>query len=684
MARRIWLDVGMLIAAVFSNGALAQGLAQDGLPELTPAGKAILQDVIAVEHQAADDRTGLIKPATFPLPICAFPGGLCGAVHRDGTIAVPPRYDWVGTFTENRAPVRVSGLYGFVDEEGREVVKPQYRIVGDYKFGFAQVDVDGKSGLINRDGNMVIAPTYGFVEAIGPDRFRVSEFRQIGGSIGAEDFSGRRFELIPNGIRTSGNGLILDGRPTGVIDITGHWIEAPSESRAFDFDKGDPSLRWVQSDKLWGLARADGSWVIEPKFQEVGVLVDGLARVTVNGKVGFIDRTGRFAIEPTFDKAWWFHPGLGRTSAERDGIVGVIDKSGSWVFQTNYQQIHLALALRKDSNVQIFGWHFKNADSWGLLDLDGHVVLDAQFDQTIQHCDDGRLEAYKNKEWFYFNGDGSPLQPPEGRLVDAACYGGAPPYTLKIGDKFGLVDAQSKPLTPVQFDAITWAGPAARNVKIGGKWGRIGLDGNWLLETKFNYLSGGADYRWGGGDIAVASIDRKRGFLNLDGSWLVEPKFDAAALRDHETAFVTISGTTGILRLQDQSWVIPPRHGVMCPIGHAIMLQGDGKRAILSQTGEPWIDIGAERIGIHLDDGLLTFLRDSKWGLVDTAGHVTVDPQFDAPIYFTPALRGIAWAKRDDRWCAIDRYGHTVQGIACSDADPMPSLLGLFVCTVEH
>ena len=95
--------------------------------------------------------------------MCTFPGGLCGAVHRDGTIAVSPRYDWVGTFSNNRAAVRVGGFYGFVDEEGREVVKPQYRIVDNYKFGFAQVDVDGKSGLINRDGEMVIEPKYGFI-----------------------------------------------------------------------------------------------------------------------------------------------------------------------------------------------------------------------------------------------------------------------------------------------------------------------------------------------------------------------------------------------------------------------------------------------------------------------------------------------------------------------------------------
>src|SRR5262245_30802478 len=191
MAARIWSNIAPLVAVMLAHGALAQ----DKQLDLTPAGKAILQRKITLDSQLLNDRSGLTKPATFPLAMCTFPGGLCGAVRRDGTVAVPPRYDWVGTFSDNRAAVRVGGLYGFVDVEGREVVKPQYRIVDDYKFGFAQVDVDGKSGLIDRDGRMVFEPKYGFIAAIGPDRFRVSEQRRIGGTIGSEDFSGRRTEF---------------------------------------------------------------------------------------------------------------------------------------------------------------------------------------------------------------------------------------------------------------------------------------------------------------------------------------------------------------------------------------------------------------------------------------------------------------------------------------------------------
>jgi len=68
MQRAYGSDVTALIVVMLAQGALAQ----DKPLELTPAGKAILQS-------SYFDRQG--KPMPFPLAICAFPGGLCGAVQ---------------------------------------------------------------------------------------------------------------------------------------------------------------------------------------------------------------------------------------------------------------------------------------------------------------------------------------------------------------------------------------------------------------------------------------------------------------------------------------------------------------------------------------------------------------------------------------------------------------------------
>jgi hypothetical protein len=93
--------------------------------------------------------------------------------------------------------------------------------------------------------------------------------------------------------------------------------------------------------------------------------------------------------------------------------------------------------------------------------------------------------------------------------------------------------------------------------------------------------------------------------------------------------------------------------------------------------------LAPERVGANLDDGLVAFLKDGKWGLVDTAGQVMVEPQFDEPTHFLPGLRGVAWAKREGYWYAIDRRGHPVPGIARVDANPLGRPNPPFECNVE-
>jgi WG containing repeat len=688
MSARVGWNVAALSVVLLAHAAMAQ----ERQAELTAAGKAALQSALAGD--ARSSRT------VVPQATCLFRGGLCGAVRRDLTVAVPPRYDWLGRFSAGRAAVRLGGLYGFVDEDGREIVEPKYRIVDDYRHGFAQVDVDGKSGLIDRDGRMVIAPKYGFITAIGPDRFRVSDARWLGGRNGSDTFSGGREGLTP--IRMTG--LMQPPRMTlrgssGVIDISGQWIKPPTAAPEVltiidglpteprDFDNDNPSMRWAWKDNLWGLQRPDGIWLVEPKFQQADRLIGDLTRVMLNGKVGFIDRAGKLAIEPIFDQAWPFSHGFDRTTALRDGVPGVLDKTGAWV--PGEQQIPFAVTLQVygDPKVEtIRGLHFKKGDRWGFLEPDGRVVLDADFDIPVTHCHDRTIYASRNKEWLRFKWDGSPLQPPNGRFIEGWCY--SPPFPLKVGDKIGLVAADGTPVTPFHFDAIVRVGGRAWDVKLGGRWGRIATgDGRWLIEPRFDYLS--ADE-----GLLVAAVDGKRGFLNLDGSWLIEPKFDAAQLikqpfaprllgrPEPANAFVTVSGATGLLRLKDESWIVPPRPGVMCdiPDSNAIIWQAGSKLTILSRTGEAWYEIDADRIGPIREDGLVPFLRNGKWGLVDTAGQVMVEPQFDELDVFA---RGVAWARRGERWCAIDRHGREVPSIACTETVPVDLGRGTSPCRVE-
>jgi hypothetical protein len=79
----------------------------------------------------------------------------------------------------------------------------------------------------------------------------------------------------------------------------------------------------------------------------------------------------------------------------------------------------------------------------------------------------------------------------------------------------------------------------------------------------------------------------------------------------------------------------------------------------------------------------VSYLQERQVGLVDTAGQVMVEPQLDEPVYFTPSLRGVAWAAPPAAGAPSTSAAGAVPGIACADADPMGRPTGQFQCKVE-
>jgi hypothetical protein len=144
-----------------------------------------------------------------------------------------------------------------------------------------------------------------------------------------------------------------------------------------------------------------------------------------------------------------------------------------------------------------------------------------------------------------------------------------------------------------------------------------------------------------------------------------------------------MDGTTGVIKMRYQSWAVAPRPGLMCEIPYGILSQSEGRRTILSRGGETWIDAHVDRLGIDLEPGLLPFLKDGKWGLMDTAGTVAIQPIYDQQVSFRPSFRGIAWVRYDDRSCPIDRRGHDVPAIACIDRGRSSEAVDYFKCAVE-
>ena len=131
----------------------------------------------------------------------------------------------------------------------------------------------------------------------------------------------------------SRDGLFLvageDGK-CGYADSTGRIrIElGPNIEATWPFVDG---MARVKVDGKWGFIDTNGKMVIAPQYERVENFFEGLAGVKKDDKWGFVDKKGRIVVEPQFDEIWDFSNGLALFRSYDQ--YGYIDKNGSVIYR---------------------------------------------------------------------------------------------------------------------------------------------------------------------------------------------------------------------------------------------------------------------------------------------------------------------------------------------------------------
>jgi hypothetical protein len=570
---------------------------------------------------------------TFPMPSCLFPGGLCGALNRDGSVAVAPQYDWVDKFYEGRALVRLNGLYGYIDAAGRVIAEPQYETAGSYSSGLAEVSVDGKSGLIDLEGRVVLEPRFARAHPDTADAFWVNDgHRHYDGRPGIAELLGREVVSVTNDIDADGK--------WGLITRTGEWVRKPEFTGIKTFDRDDRSLVMAKADTGWGVIKPDGTWLIEPKFETLGRFHNGLAPARVSGQFGFVDRTGALVIPPKFDRTGYF---------ERDGLAlaaigkmsGLIDRSGAWAVEPRYDVI-LHYPDRPILWARIGG-------KFGAIDRSGKLVVSPRFSQAGSLCDDGWAIGFDDRKQRAVPSEGMPLALSDGELFGSNCKD---PLQIERDGKFGLVDRALRPLTEVKFDRIDGFWNGAAIAKADGKVGYLNPDGSWLVEPRFDDAANFV------GDYAVAGINGRFGCIGRNGAWAVEPQFQDKLNRCEV-----------VIRLKSAKPLDPRIQKIDVAAPGFYLVKLDGKFGVVNDNWDWVIEPRWKSYGMFFGSGLVAAKFEDKWGFIDASGALTIDDKFDA---FSVFQRGIAWVQTGGSWCAIDRRGQRVPSLQCLDTNPNP------------
>jgi hypothetical protein len=310
----------------------------------------------------------------------------------------------------------------------------------------------------------------------------------------------------------------------------------------------------IQNGKI-GYIDQTGKIVISPQF-DVGFLnqstlnvvrfSEGLAVVKVKGKWGYIDKTGAVVIKPVYTDAWPFSEGLAEVRVT-DGRSGYIDKSGKMIVApiSNIGSNPFSEGLAAVYVGEL------NEGRWGFVDKTGAMAIEPRF-EAAGPFSEGKAVVRIGPEYGAIDKEGNFAIPLQKTYVYGPPFkeGFAPAWTVAPAgsseSKADLIDTSGKIMFDFRFRGISpfSEGLAAVDVNIEGEVptgvvpnpqkpqvgkraaGYIDIGGTLVIEPKFDFAT---PFSEGLAAVGIGSIPSiKAGYIDKTGAVIIPPSFDLA------------------------------------------------------------------------------------------------------------------------------------------------------------
>jgi hypothetical protein len=357
----------------------------------------------------------------------------------------------------------------------------------------------------------------------------------------------------------------------------------------------------------------------------------GLYRITVNGKVGFMDRSGKTVITPQFDAAGGFSEGL--ASVRIGAKWGYIDTKGTVVITPQFDQPSAFSEGLAELQV---------GTKFGYINTKGVLAITPQFDEVhafrggrapVKLCCgrywnglDTKVGHTGNNRYGFIDKDGKYLGTPgflfvlpqgfvdgRGQISDAT-------VVRTADDRVGIMSRSGRVVIVDKADNIGWLGftDGLAPLAAGGKWGYVDTKGEWSIEPQFEEAYGFED------GLATVKVGGRSGLIGRDGKFVVNPQYDHIfGVSEGYAIFYTGTGSIpgcqycanyGFINTKGQ--VVVDAKFVQRPDAHG------GLRSPVAPFSE----------------GLAAVKTDDGWGFIDPTGKMVIDPQFDDARSFQDGL----------------------------------------------
>lgn len=488
-----------------------------------------------------------------------------GFINEEGKEITPLKYDYANSFSEGIAKVCVNKKWGFINKNGKEITPIKYDTVYTCKSGVARVKLNGKYGLIDETGKEIMAIKY---DNIG------------------------LFEYHVACVKIDGKWGIINNKG---IEITPLKYDYMQKTNAYSILclKNKDKITLVDENSLPIEANPEGYFNDNTSYFDES----GIGKVCLNGKWGFIDKTGKEISAIKYDYVFFFSEGMARVLLNNKW--GFINKSGNEVIPLIYDFIDEELRS-KPSCGNVFRnqgfeqpvYFFRNGKAVKYIDaefldeqhiyfnhnlvciptikktsfepeFDRYIFLDKK-GNTVSTKYDSLAPFYYNsgrtKKDFYFdgllkvekyeNGIKYGFADTLGRVVIPVKYESV--YDFKDGvsrvslDKeYGLINKKGEQVAPFKYSGIWefYDGVARVNITEGFSWawGIIDNNGKELTTIKYDFVN---EFTEG---FAVVKLKGKMGYIDLKGNEIVTPKYANAVAFFEGFAQVVNGGKVGYI-----------------------------------------------------------------------------------------------------------------------------------------
>lgn len=324
---------------------------------------------------------------------------------------------------------------------------------------------------------------------------------------------------------------IKSGDKWGYVDKKGQYVINSQFEEAYNFSEGLAMFK--STDGKYGFIDETGNYFINPIYKDASSFSEGMACVVMeNGKPQFIDKNNKILF--TVDKAescFGFKDGLARVKIK--GKWGFIDNTGKVVVNPIYDEAQdfkdgLAAVSKKDEK--------KDEILWGYIDKNGAVKINFQFvkDKNNWYCDPGSFSnglaftSTDGNQWGCIDKEGKYQINPQFEGNSRAEFKNGVSLVSQ-GGSYGFIDNKGKYVINPQFkNARHFSSNNLAAVQHSDdKWGFINKEGKYEVNPQFEEIAVGFF-----GDIAFVKSSDKYGIIDKKGLYIVNPQFDDVKLYD--------------------------------------------------------------------------------------------------------------------------------------------------------